>query len=72
MNGPANDDFAWKRLFVNLQGEFIRIEITTPFIPAFTINEDQAEDIPNNGTFLISGIILWAAPAGRLTPGILI
>ncbi len=72
LNGPANDDFAWKRLFVNLQGEFIRIEISTPFIPQFTINEDQTEDIPNNGTFLISGIILWAMPAGRLVPGVLI
>jgi len=72
LNGPANDDYAWKRLFVNLQGEFIRIEITTPFIPQGTINEDQTDDIPNNGTFLISGIILWAAPAGRLAPGVLI
>jgi hypothetical protein len=72
LNGPANDDYAWKRLFVNLQGEFIRIEITTPFIPQGTINADQAADIPNNGTFLISGIILWAAPAGRLAPGVLI
>ncbi len=70
LNGPANDDFAWKRLQVNLQGEFIRIQITTPFIPAETINQDQENDIANNGTFLISGIILWAMPAGRLTPGI--
>lgn len=72
MDGPANDDFAWKRLFVNLQGEFIRIEISTPFLPAETINVDQTEDIPNNGTFLISGIIVWAMPAGRLVPGVLI
>lgn len=72
LDGPADDDFAWKRLFVNTQGEFIRIEISTPFIPQGTINSDQSADIPNNGTFLISGIILWAAPAGRLTPGILI
>jgi hypothetical protein len=72
MDGPANDDFAWKRLFVNLQGEFIRIEISNPFIPQFTINVDQKLDIPNNGTWLISGMILWAMPAGRLVPGTLI
>lgn len=72
MDGPANDDYAWKRLYVNLQGEFIRIEISTPFIPQGTINPDQAADIPNNGTFQISGIILWAMAAGRLVPGTLI
>lgn len=65
MDGPVDDDFAWKRIFVNMQGEFIRMRITTPIINPQTGDEDI-----NNGTFLISGICLWAAPAGRLTPGV--
>lgn len=64
MDGPEDNDFAWKRIQVNMQGEFIRMNITTPVLNAGLENEDQ-----NNGSFLISGIILWAQPAGRLVPG---
>ena len=65
MDGPVDDDFAWKRIFVNMQGEFIRMRISTPIINPQTGDEDI-----NNGTYLISGICLWASPAGRLTPGV--
>lgn len=52
LDDPKGADFAWKRIFCNLIGEFIEIEI------------DPSEDAP----FQILGMILWARPAGRLTP----
>lgn len=64
LTGPDNDDFAWKRLQVNMQGEFIRISISTPILRPGQEDEDL-----NNGSFIIPGIILWAASAGRLVPG---
>lgn len=51
-DGPVGSDYAWKRVYCNLMGEFIRIGI------------DPSEDAP----FQISGFVLWARPAGRLTP----
>lgn len=53
LDGPTNDDFAWKRIFINLNGEFIRMNI---------YSNSQAR-------FKIPGMILWARPAGRMTPG---
>lgn len=68
MDGPEDDDFAWKRIQVNAYGEFIRIQISTPIInPGQWNNETQEwEQDLNDGTFKITGIILWAMPAGRL------
>ena len=51
-DGPVGSDYAWKRVYCNLMGEFIRIGI------------DPSEDAP----FQINGFVLWARPAGRLTP----
>lgn len=57
---------AWKRIYINLTGQFIQWEITThigdagnPPVPIYN----------TNGNFKILGQILHAAPAGRLTPG---
>jgi hypothetical protein len=51
-DGPVESDYAWKRVYCNLMGEFIQIGI------------DPSEDAP----FQILGFVLWARPAGRLTP----
>ncbi len=53
LDGPINDDFAMKRVYINLNGEFVRMRI---------LSDSRA-------TFQISGMILWAQPAGRFTPG---
>lgn len=68
LDGPETDDYAWKRLQVNMQGEFIRINITTPILDLQPPDVDGQTD-RNDGSFIIPGIILWAAPAGRLVPG---
>lgn len=49
----ASNTLAWQRLYLNVVGEFIQIQIT------------------DNGVsqFKILGMILHAAPSGRLTPG---
>lgn len=51
-DGPTGSDYAFKRVYCNLIGEFIRIGI------------DPSEDAP----FQIVGFVLWARPAGRMTP----
>lgn len=52
LDGPANSDFAFKRIYCNLFGEFIKMDID-----------------PNvNAWFQILGFIIWAKPAGRMTP----
>jgi hypothetical protein len=53
LDGPVNSDVAFKRIFINVVGEFLRMNIYN----------DQTEN------FKIIGMILWAAPSGRLTPG---
>lgn len=53
LDGGTNDDFSWKRIYVNLTGEFIRMKMTTS----------------SKADFKITGMILWAEPSGRLTPG---
>lgn len=68
MDGPGDDDFAWKRIQVNAYGEFIRLQISTPIINPGQYNnvtKEWEQDL-NDGTFKITGIILWAMPAGRL------
>ena len=52
LDGPPNSDFAWKRIYLNVQAQFIRWTIT-----------DNGET-----GFKILGHLLWASPAGRLTP----
>lgn len=53
VNGVQTDDeFGMKRIYLNLTGEFIRLQITSSSLSLFQIN----------------GFVLWASPAGRLTP----
>lgn len=52
LDGPPNSDFAWKRIYLNVQAQFIR----------WTISDNGQTG------FKILGHLLWAAPAGRLTP----
>jgi hypothetical protein len=52
LDGPTNSSYAFKRIYVNLIGEFIQMEID-----------------PNVNSFMqFVGFVLWARPAGRLTP----
>lgn len=52
LDGPANSEFAFKRIYMNLIGEFFQMEID-----------------PNVDAFIqFVGFIIWAKPAGRLTP----
>lgn len=63
LDGPQGAVWNWKRIYLNMVGEFVQIEIN---------NEDPPGSISNfntGGTFNILGMILHAAPAGRLTPG---
>lgn len=64
LDGPGDEDFAWKRVHINLQGEFLRLSISTPIL-----NADTEDEILNDGQYQISGMILWAQPCGRLVPG---
>lgn len=52
LDGPVNSEYAFKRVYCNLSGEFIQMNI------------DPVED--SQIQFL--GFILWCRPAGRLTP----
>lgn len=52
LDGPVGSDYAFKRVYINLIGEFIQMEIDP---------DDEA-----NIQFV--GFIIWARPAGRLTP----
>lgn len=54
LDGPINSEYAFKRIYVNLIGEFIQMNIDP------SIDSD----------FQILGFILWVGPAGRLTPGL--
>ena len=71
-DGPESDDYAWQRLYCNLQGEFIKMNISSPYLYPDSVNLEQDDPIPNDGTWQIIGIIVWAAPAGRLTPGVIV
>jgi len=53
LDGPVNSDVNWKRIYINIVGEFLRMNIYN----------NQTEN------FKILGLILWASPSGRLTPG---
>lgn len=52
LDGPVNDDTAMKRIPINLVGEFVRMNISES----------------SNANYKILGMVLWASPAGRLTP----
>jgi len=65
LDGPANASYAWKRFEPNITGEFIQIEFNSQADGQDDPDPDSDPDAP----FKILGIILWAMPAGRLTPG---
>jgi hypothetical protein len=52
MDGLVSNDYAMKRIYINAMGEFLRVEMTSS----------------SNAPFKINGMVLWARPAGRLTP----
>ena len=52
LDGPKNSELAFKRIYINLIGEFIQMEID-PDVDSF---------------MQFVGFILWVRPAGRLTP----
>lgn len=51
LDGPANSEYAFKRIYLNLIGEFIQMEID-PNVDSF---------------MQFVGFIIWARPAGRMT-----
>lgn len=53
LDGPVGSQHTFKRIFVNLIGQFVKMEIDP-------VNEDSYMQ------FL--GFIIWASPAGRMTP----
>lgn len=55
LDGPIEGGFTFKRIFVNLVGEFIQMEIK----PTTAINV--------NAIMKFLGFILWVKPSGRLT-----
>jgi hypothetical protein len=58
--GPSTSSSSnFKRIYVNLVGEFIQMEVVENAGPSFAVNP----------FFQFLGFILWARPAGRLTSG---
>jgi hypothetical protein len=51
-DGTAGSTYAMKRVYINAMGEFLRMNMKTS----------------SQATFQILGLVLWARPAGRLTP----
>ena len=65
-DGEANNAYAWKRIYISAVGEFLQIEINSDLEQ----NDEDGLPIFNTaGPFKILGMILYAAPSGRLTPG---
>lgn len=52
MDGPSQSEYAFKRIYLNLIGEFVQMEID-PSVDSF---------------MQFVGFIIWARPAGRMTP----
>lgn len=52
LSGQQNQNFSWQRIYLNIQSQFLSWQIT-----------DNGET-----GFKILGQLLWASPAGRLTP----
>jgi len=52
LDGPVGSDYSFKRVYINLIGEFIQMEI----------------DPDDEASIQFVGFIIWARPAGRLTP----
>jgi len=52
LDGPVGSEFTFRRIYVNLIGEFFQMEI----------------DPTENSFMQFVGFVIWAKPAGRLTP----
>lgn len=61
LDGPLGQNWAWKRVYLNLVGEFVQVEITNE-VPS------GSGQFNTGGSFTILGMILHASPAGRITP----
>lgn len=60
LTGTNGQGSAWQRIYLNLTGPFLQMQISSGVLV------DNALTLC--GPFEIQGIILWARPAGRLTP----
>ncbi len=58
LDGPINATANWKRIYINLVGQFISMRIRENPISAVS-----------DPFFKFLGFILWVRPSGRLTPG---
>lgn len=58
----ASSPYAMKRIYINAVGEFLRMNIQK-YTPLPTESA-----LKGNATFKILGLVLWARPAGRITP----
>ena len=65
LDGPEYAETAMKRVYINLVGEFLQMEIES--VNAI-VNFDGADVPVVPGPFKILGMVLWARPSGRLTP----
>lgn len=60
LDGKPNETWAWKRVYIGAVAEFIQIGIN---------NVDSQSQTEDDAVFQILGMILYAKPSGRLTPG---
>lgn len=67
LEAPAGSNNGWKRVFINVVSEFLQVTIESKQVTVES-GPFQGDVIPP-GPFKILGMILWAAPSGRLTPG---
>lgn len=65
LDGKIGQDTAFKRIYINMVGEFLQMEIQSI---QTTIIFNGVETVIPPGNFEILGMILWASPAGRITP----
>lgn len=65
LDGKSSEDFGWKRFYLNITAEFIRIE----FNSLLGYDQDNVPIYNPAPPFKILGMILWATEGGRLTPG---
>lgn len=65
LDGPSYANNAMKRVYINLVGEFLQMEIDSETL---TIDYSGVPTSVLPGPFKILGMVLWARPAGRLTP----
>ena len=65
LDGPSYAETAMKRVYINLVGEFLQMEIDSNYT---LVNFNGIDQIVEPGPFKILGMVLWARPSGRLTP----